>query len=420
MRILIATDAFPPVCGGSGWSTYELAKGLRARGHELFIVRPRVGGGVRSEAVEAEYDGFQPIAFHAWAPPIPYARNFFKNERLYQRFKAFLAKLIQQRAIDLVHAQHVLTGPPGIAAARGLGVPSVCTIRDYWPVCYWSDLIRNRESETLCPACTPGNMTQCVRPHAGGLWPLALPLIPYMRANLSLKRRSLAAADAVIAVSGAIARDLRARAPELGATRIEMIPNPVDVAGIRAQAERGTRPMAEQYALFVGKLEPNKGVVKLLVALERSQLDWPLVVVGDGSQRPVLEEAARRSGRDLRFIGWRPRDEVLAWLRHAELLIFPSHGPESLSRVLLEASVLGAPIAAMDTGGTGDIVVNNETGLLSRSAEALGDDVARLRGDPGLRAGLREAARERVERIFDTAVVTGRIEQLYAELVDRT
>ena len=31
MRILIPTDAFPPVCGGSGWSTYELARGLRAR-----------------------------------------------------------------------------------------------------------------------------------------------------------------------------------------------------------------------------------------------------------------------------------------------------------------------------------------------------------------------------------------------------
>jgi glycogen(starch) synthase len=33
MRIVLATDAFPPVCGGSGWSTYELARGLRSRGH---------------------------------------------------------------------------------------------------------------------------------------------------------------------------------------------------------------------------------------------------------------------------------------------------------------------------------------------------------------------------------------------------
>ena len=49
MRILVATDAFPPVCGGSGWSTYELARGLRERGHEVCIVQAarRVIGGAR-------------------------------------------------------------------------------------------------------------------------------------------------------------------------------------------------------------------------------------------------------------------------------------------------------------------------------------------------------------------------------------
>ena len=47
------------------------------------------------------------------------------------------------------------------------------------------------------------------------------------------------------------------------------------------------------------------------------------------------------------------------------MLIFTSRGPESLSRVLIEASALGVPIAAMNTGGTPDIVTHGETGLLS-------------------------------------------------------
>ena len=63
-------------------------------------------------------------------------------------------------------------------------------------------------------------------------------MIPYMRANLSLKRRSLADADAVIAVSSADRARSADRGARAGATRIEMIPNPVDVAGIRAQAAR--------------------------------------------------------------------------------------------------------------------------------------------------------------------------------------
>ena len=427
MRILLATDAFPPICGGSGWSTYELAKGLRDRGHDVMIIRPVVGPGLPPprEASAArhdssEYDGFRPVEFSAWAPRVPFVRNYFKNERLYRRFETFLRDVIRRHGVDIVHAQHLLTGPPSIAAARHEGVPVVCTIRDYWPVCYWSDLIYDRAVDTLCPGCSAAMMTRCLRPRAGALWPLAVPMIPYMRANLALKRRSLSTADAVVAVSTTIANDLRARAPELASTRIETIPNPVDVAGIRAQAERSARPMAGAYAVYVGKLEPNKGVAKLLVAIERAQLDWPLVVVGDGSERLRLEAATRQSGRDVRFTGWRPRNEVLAWLRHAQLLIFPSHGPESLSRVLLEASALAIPIAAMDTGGTGDIVVHEETGLLSASAEELGDDVARLRNDEALRARLGEAARERVARTFETAVVVGRMEQLYRELTGAT
>ena len=73
-----------------------------------------------------------------------------------------------------------------------------------------------------------------------------------------------------------------------------------------------------------------------------------------------------------------PRDQVLGWMRYASALVFPSHGPESLSRVLLEAAALGVPIAAMDTGGTRDIVIHERTGLLSDSPGGLARDLARL------------------------------------------
>jgi glycosyltransferase involved in cell wall biosynthesis len=98
------------------------------------------------------------------------------------------------------------------------------------------------------------------------------------------------------------------------------------------------------------------------------------------------------------------------------MLIFPSRGPESLSRVLIEASALGVPIAAMDTGGTRDIIEPDVTGLLSTSAEGLAADVRRLANDPDLRARLGDAARRKVEREFDAPAVVERIERLYLEL----
>jgi glycogen(starch) synthase len=415
VRILIATDSFPPNCGGSGWSTFELARGLRARGHDVLVVQPRVG---RRSASSRDYEAFTVREIPVVAPDVPFVRNYFKNERFYRQVAPVLQEIIAEARIDLVHAQHVLTTPPSVAAGRASRVPVVATVRDYWPVCYWSDLIFDRSSDELCPACTPGMMTRCVRPRAPHAWPFALPLIPYMRANLARKRRALAGADAVIAVSSTIEQDLRRRAPELADATIVRIPNPVDCDAVVAQAEAGPAPVQGPYAIYAGKLAPNKGVSKLIPAVALARLPWPLIVVGDGPDREAVEQTARAMGQDVRFTGWLRRDEVLRWLRHASLVVFPSHGPESLSRVLLEASVLGRPIAAMDTGGTRDIVLHEETGLLSKTVDELASHIARLVAEPDVAAAFGAAARQHVREHFDAPRVVERIDTLYMRLLE--
>jgi glycogen(starch) synthase len=100
------------------------------------------------------------------------------------------------------------------------------------------------------------------------------------------------------------------------------------------------------------------------------------------------------------------------------MLIFPSRGPESLSRVLIEASALGVPIAAMHTGGTADIVLNDITGLLSKDAAELARDIRRLRDDPDLRARLGQAATRHALNTFDAAAVVARVEAVYRRLLE--
>jgi glycosyltransferase involved in cell wall biosynthesis len=415
MRILIPTDAFPPVCGGSGWSTYELARGLRSRGHEVTIVQPRPGtaAGVR----ERDHDGFRVRELGAPAPDIPFVRNYYKSEKLTRSLRGYLVSVLQADRYDIVHSQHVMTTMAAIDAAHAAGLPAVATVRDYWPVCYWSDLLQTREGLALCPACTAGNMTVCIQPRAGALWPLALPMIPYMRSNLTAKREGLARADAVIAVSRQIAQDLVRRAPELSQTRVEIIPNAVNVEALRMVVRR--EEVTEPYALYVGKLAPNKGTDYLVDVVRLAELDWPLIVAGDGPDRARLEREAAASGRRIDFKGWVDKDESARLLAAASMLIFPSRGPESLSRVLLEASALGIPIAAMDTGGTRDIIDHDVTGLLSATPEGLAGDVRRLRQDAALRQRLGIAARRKIERDFDAAAVVPRVEALYKDLVER-
>src|ERR1700752_1097117 len=190
MRVLLPPAPFPPRGGGSGWTPYELARGLRAIGHDVVVVQPKPGEphGPR----ERDYEGIRTIEAGFPAPALPYVRNYFKNERLYPALSDLLGGIVARERIDLVHGQHVLTALPATDAAHRHGVPAVSTVRDYWPVCYWSDLIYSRSGTELCPECSAAMMTRCIRPRGGPLWPLALPMIPYMRANLARKRSGLA------------------------------------------------------------------------------------------------------------------------------------------------------------------------------------------------------------------------------------
>jgi glycogen(starch) synthase len=416
LRVLIVTDSFPPRCGGSGWSTYELAHGLVARGHHIEVVKVETGD-EPSAICEGTYESLPVTTFRKTTPGMPVVRNLAKNERLWADLASYLTSRLRTHPVDVVHAQHVMTTVPAIRAGAVTGTPTVATVRDYWPVCYWSDLIYDPEATQLCPACTVSMMTRCVRPRSGAAFPAAWGVIPYMRANLRTKRRTLARAGAVIAVSSAIAADLRARAPELADTPVYTIPNPVDMRALEAIAA-APRPVPHPYVLYIGKMATNKGVQFLLPALQQAAIRWPLVMVGDGPLRPVLEAQARALGLEARFTGWLERDDALGWLRHAAMLAFPSYGPESLSRVLIEASALGVPIAAMETGGTRDIIRPDATGLLSRDAAGFARDLARLAGDERLRAALGGAARADAHVRFAAPSVVERVEQVYRGLLE--
>ena len=162
---------------------------------------------------------------------------------------------------------------------------------------------------------------------------------------------------------------------------------------------------------------PNKGTAYLTDVVKRADLDWPLIIVGDGPDRVRFERQAAHSGKDIRLLGWLDPSETATWLAHATLLVFPSSGPESLSRVLIEASALGIPIAAMNTGGTPDIIEDEVTGLLSDSPEELATDVRRLRSDAELRTRLGTAAAQRAGEKFEASSVAARVDALYQEAV---
>jgi len=158
--------------------------------------------------------------------------------------------------------------------------------------------------------------------------------------------------------------------------------------------------------LFVGRFVEKKGIAVLADAMRRLRADGdttPLVCVGDGPMRPLLDAlAAEVPGIEL--TGWLKSQEVETRMRDAVALVVPSviatgGDAEGLPSVIPEAMALACPVIASAHGGMAEAVTDGASGLLTPPGDAasLADAMRRLSADRetadrlGL-AGLRHAA----------------------------
>ncbi len=429
LTILLATDVFPPRCGGSGWSTYHLARALRARGHRPIVARPREGlSGTRL----AEYDGLpiHELGFSARGGSLPFVRGINRQERFWPRFARFLSDLARAEGAELIHGQHLISIPAAVAAGARLGLPTIATVRDYWPTCPIGTRLQ-RCPETV--HCSPACQLCCLARGKATLRPLVRAGLPYVAANLRRRQHALLTADRTVAVSNAVARILRDTIPGLAPV---VIPNFISDESVEESwvVGRGSRDKvtADTMAppsvpltthdprpttiLYVGKLEPHKGA-DLLPAAVAAVPGARLVVAGDGPLAGEIAAGCAARGVPLELLGERPHDDVLALMRAADALIFPARWEEPLTRTLLEAGSVGLPAVALATGGTPDIIIDGETGLLADTPAGLGTALVALLADPARRDRMAAAAPRHIAATFAERVVVPRVEALYREVI---
>ncbi len=399
MNILIATDVFPPKSGGSGWSTFHLARALQTRGHRIEIVLPKLG---TREISTREYQGLNVVEVGYTASNLPALRAWQKTRALEKNLGAYLAP--RAREFDVIHAQHVLSISAATAAKKIARVPVVSTVRDYWAVCLYGTLWRDN---AICPVCRGGELTQCLAQKYGGAAKFMLPAIPLVEREVRRRQRALQQSDAVIAVSGFVASTLRGIVDE---KKLRVVPNLIEIENAAGQTTDGERP----YLMFIGKLNALKGADLLPEILETSGVNIPLVVAGDGELRAQL---ANCKGIEMR--GWLSNSETLRLLQGAMALVFPSRWAEPLARTLLEAQALGVPTVALNTGGTRDIIETNFNGLLAQDVSEFSAQLRRVVNDAELRAHLGENAKRVARAKFSPDIVVNQLEKIYNDVVSQ-
>jgi L-malate glycosyltransferase len=212
----------------------------------------------------------------------------------------------------------------------------------------------------------------------------------------------------ICAVSGDLRRHMIAEG--LPRHRVRVIHNGIDLGPRPSKIARSTARLAlglpqDSYVVgAVGRLDPVKDLATLLDAAAGMAPGLPrlkVAIIGDGPERAALEQriAALRLHDVVRLVGY--RKDVRELLPAFDVYTNTSTH-EGVSLTILEAMAAALPVVATRVGGTPEVVVDRDTGLLvpARSAGDLASALASFEGDPRRRRAAGEAGRIRVERDF--------------------
>jgi starch synthase len=252
-----------------------------------------------------------------------------------------------------------------------------------------------------------------------------------------IERTAYQAADAVIAVSRGMRADVLEVYPELDPEKVLVVGNGVDAQAYRpVEAPDVVRSLGvdpdRPYALFVGRITRQKGLMHLLAAAEQLPADAGLVLCAGAADTPaeraqvaeaVAELQTRRSG-----VVWieqmLPREQLVPLITGATVFVVPSVY-EPLGIVNLEAAGCGTAVVASDVGGIPEVVDDGRTGLLvhydpedpAGFAAGLAARTSELLADPARAAEMGAAGRKRVLAEFGWPAIARQTVQVYERVL---
>ena len=171
------------------------------------------------------------------------------------------------------------------------------------------------------------------------------------------------------------------------------------------------------------RLVPNKGIDRLLRALQQARIEhpWTLLVAGDGSQQPLLQSLATELGlaERVRFLG--TITEMREFYHQLDVYVQPSLSLEGLPLVLTEAMACGLPVIATDVGATRELVRDGVDGSVipPDDVPALTRTIETLAADPEKRWQLGANAQKRAWAEFTSRKMGEKVLKIYADVLHK-
>lgn len=367
MRLALVTETFLPSTDGVVVRLSKAMDYMIARGHEVLIIAPDIPG------LKTSYKGAQVLGAPALVFP-------FYKERAWSLPSKEVKTWLRDFKPDLVHAANPISlAASGAHYAYQLDIPLICSFHTNIP-----KYLAHYKLDILEPA----------------IW--------------SYIRHWHNKAPINLVTSQAMHEELRKN----GIGGLRVLPKGVDL-DMRDPSfySKKTRDMMTQgqvdrtALVFVGRLAPEKEVIRLLPLMEKRD-DISLTIVGDGPDRQELEEAFK--GTSTNFTGFVHGRRLAELYASADAFVFPSVS-ETLGLVITESMASGTPVLAADSAPTRDQVRHGENGLIFDK-----DDLASLEAcldllkDPDISCKIRQEGLA-YARSFSWEAASSAMEEAYLD-----
>lgn len=381
MRIGIFSESYEPVLNGVSVSIVTLMRELKKLGHQVWVFAPRFKGHRDRENQVVRFPSFCTPVARDYPLAVPYLPG--------------LTERVRELELDVIHTHTpFMLGWLGLKLAKRLGIPIVST------------------NHTLYAE-----------------YAHYFPLAPRSATRLfiiGMLRRYYRQCNAVIVPSRPVRELLRSYGIDVP---IHVIPtaNSLDATkdpGVRSQIRREYGiPDNARVVLYVGRLAREKNLELLLNAfdiLASKHPDIHLLIVGGGPYESGCRSLANglRNADRIKFTGYVPREKVGRYYSVGDVFAFPS-ATETQGLVIAEALGAGLPCVAVDAGGTPEMFVDGEDGMLARNdVDDFTSKIDRLLSEPGLLEMFSAHAIKNAQR-FSPGEMANQVLQVYESVLER-
>jgi glycosyltransferase involved in cell wall biosynthesis len=391
MKIIIAHNAYQQP-GGEDVVVRQEMQLLRDAGHDVLLYE-------RSNHETENFVGVNRLTL--------FAHTAWSSDTLRE-----FGQVLERERPDVVHVHNTLAmiSPSIYEACKHAQVPVVQTLHNYRLFCPAGTFLRNGMP---CEDCVSSSLLSAVRHRCYRGSVGASAAVSTMLAVNRKRGTYENNIDRYIALTN-FARD---KFVECGLSPQKVMVKPNFVYPVS-----GSRKTIANWAVFMGRLTPEKGLATALKAWKLLPAEMELKIIGDGPSLNELRQMANDLElKNVTFVGRLSRQQAFQYLAKARFLLFPSEWYESFPMTILEAYVHGVPVVASGMGAMLEVVKDNHTGLLfePRNPVSLAEQVKRLWFQDELIEKLSRNARREYESLYTPEENYRQLIAIYNQVLER-